>query len=146
MILIHEPIPKKLCRDAKHCTLCKKHGGMHVMHNTLDCCKYEKDGKLKKHFGKGKRGSTASDKITASTFAQLLVKIAKLKKANEKLKKSSRKRKRNYDSDSDDPDSSLRGGSGSTWGRNCRKPKVTSNSQLDKILPLVQVKLPIPQF
>ena len=55
----------------------------------------------------------------------------KLEKANEKLKKSLHKWKRSYSSDSDDCDSSWRGGSGSTWGRNCRKSKFTSNSQLD---------------
>ena len=48
----------------------------------------------------------ASDKKTASTFAQLLAKIAKLEKANEKLKKSSCKHKRSYSSNSNDSDSS----------------------------------------
>jgi hypothetical protein len=75
----------------KHCTLCKKHGGIHATHNTPDCCKYNKDGKIKKIFGKGQHGSTASDKKTASTFVfvQLSANIAKLEKVNEKLKKSS---------------------------------------------------------
>ena len=68
----------------------KRHGGAHGTHNTSDCRKYEKDGKIKKSFGKGQNGSTASNKKTASMFTQLLVKIAKLEKANEKLKKSSR--------------------------------------------------------
>jgi hypothetical protein len=106
MVLIQEPTPKKPRRDAKHCALCKKHGGAHATHNTSDCRKYEKDGKLKKSFGKGQRGSTASNKKTASKFGQLLVKIAKLKKANEKLKKSLRKCKRNYRSNSHDSNSS----------------------------------------
>jgi hypothetical protein len=60
----------------------------------LDCHKYKKDGKLKKGFRKGQRGSTASNKKPASAFMQLLVKIVKLEKANEKLKKSSSKCKR----------------------------------------------------
>jgi len=106
MVSIHKPIPKKPCTNAKHCALCKKHGGVHATHNTLDCHRYDKDGKLKKGFGKGQRGSRASDKRTASAFTQLSAKIAKLKKTNEKLKKSSRKRKRSYSSDSDDSDSS----------------------------------------
>jgi hypothetical protein len=89
MVSIDKPIPKKPCTNAKHCTLCKKHGGAHATHNTLDCCKYDKDGKLKKSFGNVQRGSTASIKKTASAFMQLSVKIAKLKRANEKLKKSS---------------------------------------------------------
>ena len=113
MVSIYEPIPKRPCTTVKHCALCivQEHGGVHVTHNTLDCCKYDKDGKLKKSFGKGQHGSTASDKNkkTASAFAQLLAKIAKiakLEKANEKLKKSSRKRKHSYSNNSNDSDSS----------------------------------------
>ena len=37
-------IPKKSHKEAKHCVLCKKHGGMQNPHNTGDCLKYEKDG------------------------------------------------------------------------------------------------------
>jgi hypothetical protein len=74
----------------------------HATHNTSDCCKYDKDSEIKKRFGKSQRGSTASDKKTDSAFVQLSSKIAKLEKANEKLKKSSRKCKHNYGSDSDD--------------------------------------------
>jgi hypothetical protein len=77
----------------------------HAAHNTSDCCKYEKDGKITKSFGKDQRGSTASDEKTASAFAQLLVKIAKLKKANDKLKKSSCKCKCSYSSDRFDSNS-----------------------------------------
>jgi len=58
MVLFHKPIPNKLCKDAKHCSLCKKQGGMHAIHNTLDCHQYKKDGKIKKVFIKGQRGST----------------------------------------------------------------------------------------
>jgi cell division protein FtsB len=47
-----------------------------------------------------------SKKKTASAFAQLLAKVAKLEKANKKLKKSSRKCKHDYGSDSDDSYSS----------------------------------------
>jgi hypothetical protein len=106
MVTIHEPIPKKPLTNAKHCTLCKKHGGTHATHNTLDCHKYDKDSKIKKSFGKGQRGSMPSDNKTASACAQLLEKISKLEKANEKLKKSSCKCKRNYSSDRDDSNSS----------------------------------------
>ena len=52
MVLIHKPIPKKPCKNAKHCVLFKKHGGVHATHNTSDCCRYDKDGKLKKNFRK----------------------------------------------------------------------------------------------
>ena len=65
-----------------------------MTHNTSDCCKYDKDGKLKKGFGKGQHGKTALDKKTASAFAQLSAKVERLEKANKKLKKSSKKRKR----------------------------------------------------
>jgi hypothetical protein len=84
----------------------QEHGGAHATHNTSDCRKYDKDGKLKKGFGKGQHGSTALDKKTASAFAQLSAKVEKLEKANKKLKKSSKKRKREYDSDTSDSDSS----------------------------------------
>jgi uncharacterized protein YukE len=106
MVSPNEPIPKKVRKTAKHCALCKKHGGAHATHNTSDCRKYDKDGKLKKGFGKGQHGSTALDKKTASAFAQLSAKVEKLEKANKKLKKSSKKRKREYDSDTSDSDSS----------------------------------------
>ena len=106
MVSPSKPIPKKVCKVAKHCALCKKHGGAHATHNMSDCCKYDKDGKLKKGFGKGQHGSTALDKKTASAFAQLSAKVEKLEKANKKLKKSSKKCKQEYDSDSSDSDSS----------------------------------------
>ena len=76
------------------------------MYNMSDCCKYDKDGKLKKGFEKGQHGSTALDKKTASAFAQLSAKVERLEKANKELKKSSKKRKREYDSDSSESDSS----------------------------------------
>ena len=106
MVSPNEPIPKKVCKMAKHCALCKKHGGAHATHNTSDCRKYDKDGKHKKGFGKGQHGSTALDKKTASAFAQSSAKVEKLEKANKKLKMSSKKRKREYDSDTSDSDSS----------------------------------------
>jgi hypothetical protein len=39
MVSFDEMIPKKRCRE-KHCLLCKKHGGAHTTHNTLDYRKY----------------------------------------------------------------------------------------------------------
>eukprot|EP00804_Cyclotella_cryptica_P008970 CCRYP_012048-RA/>CCRYP_012048-RA protein AED:0.32 eAED:0.32 QI:0/-1/0/1/-1/1/1/0/106 len=105
MVLFNKPIPKKVRKTAKHCALCKKHGGTHAMHNTSDCRKYEKDSKLKKRFSKGQHGSTALEKKTASAFAQLSAKVEKLEKANKRLKKSSKKHKLDYDRDSSDSDS-----------------------------------------
>ncbi len=37
-------VPKKVCFK-KHCDLYKRHGGMYTMHNTRDCCRFEKDRK-----------------------------------------------------------------------------------------------------
>eukprot|EP00804_Cyclotella_cryptica_P029967 CCRYP_013431-RA/>CCRYP_013431-RA protein AED:0.38 eAED:0.38 QI:0/-1/0/1/-1/1/1/0/158 len=51
MLSFNKPIPKKVCKTAKHCAFCKKHGGAHATHNTSNCRKYEKNGKLKKGFG-----------------------------------------------------------------------------------------------
>ena len=96
MVLSNKPIPKKVCKVAKHCALCKKHGGAHAMHNMSDCRKYDNDGKLKKGFGKGQHGNTTLDKKTASAFAQLSAKVDKLEKAN---------KKHEYNSDSSDSDS-----------------------------------------
>jgi len=72
MITIHQPIPKKPYKEAKHCALCKKHGGVHTTHNLSDWRKYKKEGKIKKISEKGQRGSTAYKKKTASAFAKLL--------------------------------------------------------------------------
>ena len=102
MVLPNEPIPKKVHKVTKPCALCKMQGGAHATHNTSDCCKYNKDGKLNKGFNKRQHGSTALDKKTASACNQLSSKAEKLKKANKKLKKSAKKCKREYDSDSSD--------------------------------------------
>jgi hypothetical protein len=93
IVSFNNPIPKKSCQDAKHCVLCKKHEGMHATHNTSDCRKYEKDGTCKKGFGRGQRNSGVPDKKTASAYAQLSAKIAKLEKVSKRLKKGSKKHK-----------------------------------------------------
>jgi hypothetical protein len=48
-------VPKKVCFE-KHCNLCKKHGGVFTMHNTRECCRFEKDGKEKSNFCTAKKG------------------------------------------------------------------------------------------
>jgi hypothetical protein len=50
-------VPKKVCFE-KHCDLCKKHGGMYTMHNTCDCCRFEKDREEK------------SDSCAAKTYSK----------------------------------------------------------------------------
>ena len=97
-------------RSEKSCALCQKHGGAHTTHNTGECRKYEKDGTLKKRFngkatveakynGKGKKDHTNS-------FAQIMERFSKLKKAVKKTQKSKRKKKRHHEySNSSDSDS-----------------------------------------
>jgi hypothetical protein len=90
--------PKK-AQFAKHCNLCKKHGGTHTTHNTGECHRYEKDGTAKTSFCAAKKGGKISFP-TNQNFAQLTGKIEKLEKALKKSGKKSKKR-RYEDSDSD---------------------------------------------
>ena len=96
-------IPKKV-RSEKSCALCQKHGGAPASHNTSECTKYDKDGKLKSGWT-AKSASTGkySDKRKSDgqSFAQVFDKFSsKMEKVLKKAKSSSRK-KRKYDSDSD---------------------------------------------
>jgi hypothetical protein len=94
-------VPKKVHFEKfeKHCKLCKKHGGAHTMHNTRDCCRFEKDRTEKSSFCAAKKGGKKNYPVNPN-FTQLTEKIDKLEKA---LKKSGKKgKKRRYeDSDSD---------------------------------------------
>ena len=85
--------------------MCKKHGGMHSTHNTMDCRKYEKDGTPKKTFGCNQLCGSSSEKKNAQSYVQLSDKLAKLEKAHKKRKKAS-SCKCKHDSNSDDSDSS----------------------------------------
>jgi hypothetical protein len=86
-------VPKKVCFE-KHWDLCKKHGGAHNLHNTCDCCRFDKDGKEKSSFRATKKGGYRSNPINQN-FPQLTNKIEKLEKV---LKKSGKKgRKRHYE-------------------------------------------------
>ncbi len=89
-------VPKKVCFK-KHCNLCKKHGGAYTMHNTRDCCRFEKDGKEKSDFRTAKKGGKKGNPVNHN-IAQLTKKIEKLKKA---LKKSDKKGKKCRYEDSD---------------------------------------------
>jgi hypothetical protein len=79
-------VPKKVCFE-KHCNLCKKHGGAYTMHNTHDCCRFEKDRKEKSDFCAAKKGGKKVNPVNHN-FAQLTKKNEKLEKA---LKKSGKK-------------------------------------------------------
>ncbi len=48
MVSFSDQSPKKSRKEAKHCTLCKKHGCVQYTHNTGDCKKYNSDGTPKK--------------------------------------------------------------------------------------------------
>jgi hypothetical protein len=84
-------IPKKV-RVKKGCTLCQKHGGTHMTHNTGDCHKYKKDGTLKKGFsGKaaiGQKCNSYDKKENADSFAQFIDHFSKLKKTVKRAQKS----------------------------------------------------------
>ena len=105
MVTFSDRIPKKSRKDAKHCALCKKHGGAHNTHNTGDCKKYNSDGTPKKGFaGKNAQRNPRNENAQReqkSNYAQLSAKIAKLEKSNKKLKRANKKRRRDSDSDSD---------------------------------------------
>ncbi len=71
-------VPKKV-HFKKHCNLCKRPGGAYTMHNTHDCCRFEKDGKEKSNFRAAKKGSKKANPVNQN-FAQLTKKIKKLEK------------------------------------------------------------------
>ena len=106
MVSIYEPIPKMPCKDAKHCALCKKHWAHMQLTNCPPVGSNKKTVRLRKVLEKRQHGSTTSNKKTASLFVQLLAKIIKLEKANEKLKKNSCKHKLDYGSNSNNSNSS----------------------------------------
>jgi hypothetical protein len=66
------------------------------MHNTRDCCRFEKDRKEKSNFRAAKKGSKKGNPVNHN-FAQLTKKIEKLEKA---LQKSGKKGKKCHYEDS----------------------------------------------
>ena len=89
---------KKVCFE-KSCKLCKKLGGMHTMHFTKDCRKYEKDGTAKADFRTTKKAGKNPNPAKQS-FTQLSKKLDKLEKTPKKASQKSKKHRRD-DSDSD---------------------------------------------
>ena len=100
--------PKKAKKGwtEKHCSLCKKHGGEHPMHNTKECRRYNKDGSHKKAGGTPKPSKPASGK-DGMNFAQLICTETKkaacsaLTKVNHGRKYHDRHKESDSDSDSD---------------------------------------------
>ncbi len=67
------------------------------MHNTQDCCRYEKNGNEKSDFQATKKGARKPNPMKQS-FAQLCKKIDKLEKV---IKKQDAKKKKHRHSDMD---------------------------------------------
>jgi hypothetical protein len=67
------------------------------MHNTCDCCRFEKDGKKKSDFRAAKKGGEKGNPVNHN-FTKLTKKIEKLEKA---LKKSGKRGKKHHYEDSD---------------------------------------------
>jgi hypothetical protein len=88
-------VPKKVHFE-KSCELCKKYGGMHTMHATKDCRKYEKDGAAKANFCAAKKAGKKLNPAKQS-FAQLSKKLDRLENT---LKKASHKSKKCHRDDS----------------------------------------------
>jgi hypothetical protein len=98
-------VPKK-GRTEKFCQQCKAHGGPFMMHNTLDCCRYDSYGKpLEAAVGKpseSKKPYKKSGGDKSMAFMQSMFEA--YVKSQEKAGKSKKCKKRDYDS-SDSSDS-----------------------------------------
>jgi hypothetical protein len=91
-------------RSAKYCKWCKVVGGPYTTHNTIKCCRFEKDGKQKdnpvKPFNSAKKPWKKTGSGDSSQMAYLTEKEAKLERKIKKTKKNSKKHARDL-SDSD---------------------------------------------
>ncbi len=95
--------PKK-DRSAKYCKWCKNANGPYTTHDTIKCCRFEKDGTPKdkpvKPFDSEKKPWKKTGSGDSSQMAYLTEKVAKLKKKLKKTKKHGKKHARDL-SDSD---------------------------------------------
>jgi len=97
--------PPKRARTAKHCKHCKAASGPYQTHNTIDCRRFDKDGK---EIGKPWKPSDPAKKPwkkgggDSGQMAYLTEKLEKLEKKLKKTKKASKKRSRDSSSDSSD--------------------------------------------
>jgi hypothetical protein len=92
-------------RSAKYCKWCKAADGPYTTHDTIRCCRFEKDGKPKnkpaKPFDSAKKPWKKTGSRDSSQMAYLTEKVAKLKKKLKKTKKHGKKHARDLlDSDS----------------------------------------------
>ena len=99
--------PKK-GRSAKYCKWCKAADGPYTTHDTIECCRFSKDGSPKdkptKPFDPAKKIWKMTGSGNSSQMAYLTEKLVKLEKKFKKSKKHGKKRacdSSNSDSDSD---------------------------------------------
>jgi hypothetical protein len=87
--------PKK-GRSAKYCKWCKMANWPYTTHDTIKCCRFEKDGMPKdkpvKPFDSAKKPWKKTGSRDSSQMAYLTEKVAKLKKKLKKTKKHGKKR------------------------------------------------------
>ncbi len=101
------PAPKK-ARTAKYCKHCKAAGGPYQTHNTIDCRRFDKDGK---EVGKPHKPFDTTKKPwkkgggDSGQMAYLTEKLEKLEKKLKKSKSKKSSKKGSRDSSSDSLDS-----------------------------------------
>jgi hypothetical protein len=83
-------VPKK-AHTKKHCNLCNKFGGTNTIHNTKDCCRYEKVGMEKSNIHTAKKGREKPNS-TKHVFMQLRKKMDRLEKGIKELDAKQKKR------------------------------------------------------
>jgi hypothetical protein len=93
-------------RSAKYCKWCKNTNGPYTTHDTIGCCRFEKDSMPKdkpvKPFDSAKKPWKKTGSRDSSQMAYLTEKMAKLKKKLKKTKKHGKKHAPDLlDSDSD---------------------------------------------
>ncbi len=93
-------------RSAKYCKWCKTANGPYTTHDTIKCCRFEKDGMPKDKpvnpFDSAKKPWKKTSSGDSSQMAYLTEKVTKLKKKLKKTKKHGKKHARDLsDSDSD---------------------------------------------
>jgi hypothetical protein len=93
--LIGKSALKKKARTEKLCDLCKKYGGAHTTHNTVDCKKFDAGGSLKSGFLPRKKSGRNKNfaQITKDGFAEVTKVFKKdLKKASQEREKKHKRR------------------------------------------------------
>jgi hypothetical protein len=81
------PAPKK-ARSAKYCKWCKAAGGAHQTHNTIECCRFDKDGKEVGKPSKPFDSAKKPWKKGGADSGQMAYLTKKFEKLEEKFKKS----------------------------------------------------------